>query len=151
MRGDALQTFKNISSPNRENVADVLTVFRWKNVKPQSITKHNFQRLLINPAKQKLIDFLDELQGLGKDAFGVAALAIIEQFVYAKMPRHLKKSNNQDHLENGTCEQIVSHPERELESSFAVYEKYILFRTNSKYTLIARKQTLFANSIEHLW
>ena len=31
------------------------------------------------------------------------------------MPPHLKKSINQAHLENGTYEQIVSHPERELE------------------------------------
>ena len=31
------------------------------------------------------------------------------------MPPHLKKSNIQAHLENGTFEQIVSHLERELE------------------------------------
>ena len=31
------------------------------------------------------------------------------------MPPHLKKSINQAHLENGTYEQIVSHPKRELE------------------------------------
>ena len=37
MRGDALQTFKNITSPNRENLAEILTVFRRKNVKPQSM------------------------------------------------------------------------------------------------------------------
>ena len=28
MRGDALQTFKNISSRNREKVTEILTVFR---------------------------------------------------------------------------------------------------------------------------
>ena len=113
MRGDALQTFKNITSPNREN----LTVFRRKHVKPQSMAtaKHKFQRLVLKPANQKLIDVLDELQKLAKDAFGVAAQAIIEQFIYAKMPPHLKKSINQAHFENGTYEQIVSHLERELE------------------------------------
>ena len=86
-------------------------------MKAQSIAtaKHKFQRLVFNPANQKLIDFLDELQKLAKHAFGVAAQAIIEQFIYAKMPPHLKKSINQAHLENGTCEQIVSHLERELE------------------------------------
>ena len=117
MRGDALQTFKNITSPNRENLLEILTVFRRKYVKPQSMAtaKHKFQRLIFNPANQKLIDFLDELQKLAKDAFGVAAQAIIEQFIYAKMPPHLKKSINQAHLENGTYEQIVSHLERELE------------------------------------
>ena len=77
--------------------------------------KHKFQQLVLNRANQKLIDFLDELQKLAKDAFGVAAQAIIEQFIHAKMPRHLIKSNNQAHLENGTYEQIVSHLERELE------------------------------------
>ena len=30
MRGDELQTFKSISSPNRENLAENLTVFRRK-------------------------------------------------------------------------------------------------------------------------
>ena len=104
MRGDALQTFKNISSPNRENLTEILTVFRRKYVKPQSraTAKHNFQQLVFNPANQKLIDFLDELQKLAKDAFGVAAQAIIDQFIYAKMPPYLKKSINQAHLENGT-------------------------------------------------
>ena len=102
MRGDALQTFKNISSPNRESLAEILTVFRRKDVKPQSMAtaKHKFQQLVFNPANQKLIDFLDELQKLAKDAFGVAAQAIIDQFIYAKMPPHLKKSINQAHLEN---------------------------------------------------
>ena len=117
MRGDALQTFKNITSPNRENLAEILTVFRRKYVKPQSMAtaKYKFQRLVFNPANQNLFDFLGELQKLAKDAFGVAAQAIIEQFIYAKMPPHLKKAINQAHLENGTNEHIVSHLERELE------------------------------------
>ena len=37
MRGDALQTLKSITSPNRENLGEILTVFRKKYVKPQSI------------------------------------------------------------------------------------------------------------------
>ena len=77
--------------------------------------KHKFQRLVFNPANQKLIYFPDELQKLAKDAFGVEAQAINEQFIYAKMPPHLKKSFNQAHLENSTYEQIVSHLEKELE------------------------------------
>ena len=92
-------------------------MFRRKYMKPQSraTAKHKFQRLVFNPANQKLIDFLDELQKLAKDAFGVAARVIMEQFIYAKMPPHLKKSIHQAHLENGTNEQIASHLERELE------------------------------------
>ena len=117
MRGDALQTFKNITSTNTENLREILTVFRKKYVKPGSLatTKHKFQRLVFNPLNQKLIDFLGELHNLAKDAFGVAAQAIFEHFNYAKMPPHRKKLNNQAHLENGTYDQIFSHPEREFE------------------------------------
>ena len=101
MRGDALQTFKNINGPTRENLEEILAVFR-KYVKPQSMAtaKHKFQKLVFNPAHQKLVDFLDELQKLAKDAFGIAAHAIIEQFIYAKMPPHLEKSINEAHLED---------------------------------------------------
>ena len=117
MRGDALQTFKNISGLTRENLELILAVFRRKYVKPQSIAtaKRNFQKLVFNPANQKLVGFLDELQKLAKNAIGIAAHAIIEQFIYAKMPPHLIKSINQAHLENGTYEQIVTHLGRELE------------------------------------
>ena len=117
MRGDAIQTIKNINGSTRENLEEFLAVFRRKYLKPQSMAtaKHKFQKLVFNPANQKLVDFLDELQKLAKDAFGIAAHAIIEQFIYAKMPPHLKKSINEAHLENGTYEQIVTHLERELE------------------------------------
>ena len=123
MRGDALQTFKNISGPNGGNLAKILTVFRRKKVTHQSMAtaKRKFQQLVFNPANQKLIDFLDELQKLAKDAFGVDAQAIIDQFIYAKMPPHLKKSIYQAHLENGTYEQIVTYLERELELNSLEY------------------------------
>ena len=95
MRGDALQTFKNINGPTRENLGEFQAVFRRKYVKPQSMAtaKHKFQKLVFNPANQKLVYFPDELQRLAKDVFGIAAHAIIEQFIYAKMPPHLKKIN----------------------------------------------------------
>ena len=117
MGGGALQTFENINRPTRENLREILEVFRRKYVKPLSMAtaKHKFQKLAFNPANQKLVDFLDELQKLAKDAFGKAAHAIIEQLLYAKMPPHLKKSINQAHLENGTYEQIVRHLEKVLE------------------------------------
>ena len=67
--------------------------------------KHKFQRLLINPAKQKLIDFLEELENILKDAIvPVAAQAIIEQFIYASHQfiihsyASLKTSINQAHI-----------------------------------------------------
>ena len=117
MRGDALQTFKNNNDPTRENLGEILAVFQRKYVKTQSMAtaKHKIQKLVFNPANQKLVDFLDQLQKLAKDAFGIAALDIIEQFIYARMPPRLKKSIHQAHLENGTYEQIVTHLKRELE------------------------------------
>ena len=104
MRGDAPQSFKNINGPTRKNLGEILAVFRRKYVKPQSMAtaKHKFQKFVVNPANQKLVDFLEELQKLAKDAFGIAAHAIIEQFIRAKLPPNLTKSINQAHLENGT-------------------------------------------------
>ena len=58
------------------NLADILTVFRRKNVKHQSIAtaEHKFERLVFKPANQNITDFLEELQKLAKDAFGVATV-----------------------------------------------------------------------------
>ena len=116
MGEDALQTFKNIIGPTRESLGKNLAVFRRNYVKPQSMAtaKHKIQKLVFNPANQKLVDFLDEFQKLAKNGFGIAAHAIIEQFIYGKMPPHLKKLTNQAHLEKGTYEQNVTHLEREL-------------------------------------
>ena len=77
--------------------------------------KHQFQKLVFNPANQKLVHFLNELQKLAKDTIGIGAHAIIEQFIYAKKPTHLKKSINQPHLENGTYEQIIRHLKEEID------------------------------------
>ena len=117
MRGNALLTFKNINDPTRENLGEILAVFRRKYVKPQSMAtaKHKLQKLVFDPANQKLVDFPDELQKLAKNAFGIAAHANIEQFIYAKMPPHLKKSINQAQLKNGTYEHILTHLEKEVE------------------------------------
>ena len=115
IRGDSLQTFKNINGPTRESLGDVLAVFRRKYVKSQSMAtaKHKSQKLVFKPANHKVVDFPEEIQKLAEDAFRIAAHAIIEQFIYAKLPPQLKKSINQVHLENGTYEQIVTHLEKE--------------------------------------
>ena len=64
MRGDALQTFKNINGPTQENLGEILAVSRRKCVKLQSMVtaKQNFEKLVFNPAKEKLVDSLYELQ-----------------------------------------------------------------------------------------
>ena len=117
MKGDALQTFKNINGPTQEYLGENLAVFRRKYLKSQSMAtaKHKFQKLVFNPANQNLVDFFDELQKLAEDAFGIAVHTIIEQFIYGKNPPHLKKSINKARWENGTYEQIVTHLEKELE------------------------------------
>ena len=68
MLGDALQTIKNITSINKEVLGEILNVFRRKYVEPQTrvTAKHFFQQLVFKRANQKLIGFLDELQGLAK-------------------------------------------------------------------------------------
>ena len=106
-----------ILMPTQDYLGEILADSWRKYVKPKSMAsvKHKFQKLVFNPENQKLFDFLDELRKLAKNAFGIAAHAIIEQFIYAKMPPPLKKSINWAHLENGTYEQIVTHLERELE------------------------------------
>ena len=55
MRGDALQTFKKITSPNRENLGEILTVLREKYVKPQSMAtaKDNFLTTGLQSRKPK--------------------------------------------------------------------------------------------------
>ena len=108
MRGNALHTFKNNSGPTQENLAGILAVFRRKYVKRQSMAtaKHEFHQLFLNPANQKSVDFLDELQKLAKDAFVKAVLAIIEKFMYAKIPPHLKKYITQAHLEKARINRL---------------------------------------------
>ena len=76
--------------------------------------KHKLQRLVFNPVDQKLNNFLDKLEKVAKDALGVAAEEITEQFKCANLPSCLKKSKKQAHLEIGAFEQIVSHLRREL-------------------------------------
>ena len=71
-----------MTNPYREKLGEILAVFRRKHVKPQSMVtaKYKFQ-LGFSPANQKLLDVLDELQKLAKDAFVVAAQEITEKFI----------------------------------------------------------------------
>ena len=63
LRKNALQTFRNINTTNRQTLEDILAVFRQKYVKPESqaTAKHKWHRLVFDPNTMKLPDFLEEL------------------------------------------------------------------------------------------
>ena len=117
LRKNALQTFRNINSANRQTLEDVLAVFRRKYVKPESqaTAKHKWHKLVFDPNTMKLPDFLEELNQGAEKAFGENAQAMIDSILYAKLPPKLKRSVNMARLENASYEEIVTHLERELE------------------------------------
>ena len=117
LRKNALQTFRNINTANRQTLEDILAVFRRKYVKPESqaTAKHKWHRLVFDPDTMKLPDFLEELNQGAEKAFGENAQAMIDSLLYAKLPPKLKRSVNMARLENATYEEIVTHLERELE------------------------------------
>ena len=117
LRKNALQTFRNISSANRQTLEVVLAVFCRKYVKPelQATAKHKWHKLVFDPNTMKLPDFLEDLNHGAEKAFGEHAQAMIDSLLYAKLPPKLKRSINMARLENATYEEIVTHLERELE------------------------------------
>ena len=117
LRKNVLQTFRNINTANRQTLEDILAVFRRKYVKPESQATANdkWHKLGFDPNTMKLPDFFDELKQGAEKAFGANAQAMIDSFLYAKLPPKLKRSVNIARLENATYEEIVTHLERELE------------------------------------
>ena len=117
LRKNALQTFRNISTANRQTLEDLLVIFRRKYVKPESqaTAKHKWHRLVFDPNTTKLPDFLEELNQGAEKAFGDNAQKMIDSLLYAKLPPKLKRSVNMATLENGSYDEIVAHLERELE------------------------------------
>ena len=117
LRKNALQTFRNINTANRQTLEDLLAVFRRKYVKTESqvTAKHKWHRLVFDPNTMKLPDFLEELNQGAEKAFGENAQARIDSLLYVKLPPRLKGSVNMARLENATYEEIVTHLERELE------------------------------------
>ena len=117
LRKNALQTFRNISSANRQTLEDVLVSFRRKYVKPESqaTAKQKWHRLVFDPNTMKLPDFLEELNQGAEKAFGDHAQKMIDNLLYAKLPPKLKRSVNMTRFENGSCDEIVAHLEQELE------------------------------------
>ena len=117
LRKNALQTFRNIISSNRQTLEDVLVIFRRKYVKPESqaTAKHKWHRLVFDPNTMKLPDFLEDVNQGAEKAFGDHAQKMIDSLLYAKLQPKLKRSVNMARLENGSYDEIVAHLERELE------------------------------------
>ena len=63
----------------------------------------------------KLPDFSEELNQGAEKAFGENAKSMMDSLLYPKLPPKHKRSVNKVRLENGTCEEIVAHLERDLE------------------------------------
>ena len=101
LRKNALQTFRNISTANRQFLEDVLVIFRRENVKPESqaTAKHKWHRLVFDPNTMKLPDFLEEINQGAEKAFGDHAQNMIDSPLYGKLPPKLKRSVNMARLE----------------------------------------------------
>ena len=116
---EALQTFRNKNATNKRTAENLLIVFRRKNIKLESraTAKHKWHMLTSNAKTKSLPEFLTKINDYAERALLDNAQQMIESFLYAKMPPHLKRSNNLAYHENGTFDQIVAHLERELELS----------------------------------
>ena len=110
-RKNALQTFRNINTANRQTLEDILAVFQYirrKYVKPESqaTAKNKWHRLVFDPNTMKLPDFLGELNQRDEKALGEDAHAMIDILLYAKLPPKSKRSVNMARLENATYEKL---------------------------------------------
>ena len=97
MRGDALQTSKNIDNSTGEVLVEFVGVFWYKKQKKSTngYCKVQNWEIILQPGKLDSVEFLNDFHRLAKDDFGFTAQAIIEQFIYAKMAPLLKKPLNQ--------------------------------------------------------
>ena len=71
---------------------------------------------MFDPNTEKLPDFLEQLNQGAKKAFSENAQAMIDSFLYAKLPQNLKHSVNMVRLENSSFDEIFTHLEFELEA-----------------------------------
>ena len=82
---------------------------------PNGDCKTQIPETRLQSGESKVSRFSSRTSKTGQKRIRKTVHVIIEQFIYAKMPPHLRKSINQAHLENGTFKQIVTHLETELE------------------------------------
>ena len=111
LRKNTLQTFRNISTANRQTLEDVIVIFRRKYVKPESqaTAKHKWHRVVFDPNTTKLPDFFEEPNQGAEKVFGDNAQKMIDSFLYAKLPPKLKRLVNMARLEKGSYNENVAH------------------------------------------
>ena len=117
LRGEALQTFRNMTEATREHLNEILAGFRRRYVRQQSVAtaRCKWENLSFNPSQQTFPDFLEQYQNLAQEAYGEDAPRFIETSFYAKMTPHFKKVLNQARLETESYETMLQHLEREIE------------------------------------
>ena len=111
LQTNALWTFRNMNSTNRQTLEDILAVFMRKYVKPESpaIAKHKCLKLNFDPNTTKWPYFPEELNQGAEKAFEENAQAMIDSLFYAKLPLKLKRSVNIARLGNASYDEIVTH------------------------------------------
>ena len=117
LRGDALQTYRNMTDANRASLEDIIATFRRRYVRPQSVAtaRCKWEQLHFDPTRQTFQDFLEQYQTLAQEAYGEDVPKFIETSFYAKRPAHLKRVLNQARLETESYDLMVQHLEREME------------------------------------
>ena len=85
LRGDALQTYQNMTDTNRVSLEDTISTFRRRYVRPQSVgtARCKWEQLHFDPSRQKFQDFLEQYQKLAQEAYGEDAPKFIETSFYA--------------------------------------------------------------------
>ena len=116
LRGEALQDFRNLDDTKKDNLEDIITIFkrRFGDYLSMAKARCEWDTLKFDPSTQKLHEFLDLLQKTAKEAFGVETQQFIDKAIYAKMPDHVKKILNRAYLEDKPYNDIVLHLEREM-------------------------------------
>ena len=80
LRGDALQTFRNMTETTKTNINDIIAGFRKRYVKTQSVAtaRCKWENLTFDPANQTFKDFLEIYQKLAQEAYAEDAPRFIE-------------------------------------------------------------------------
>ena len=105
LRKNALQTFRNVITANRQTLEEVQSIFSQKYVKPESqaTAKHKWHHLVFDPNTTKLPDYLEELNQGAEKAFGDNAQKMIDSLQYAKLPPKTNGINNIFNHQSKNC------------------------------------------------